>query len=404
MTYKYHIAIGISAGIAGYKIVDLIKTLKRENIRISVVMTDSAVKMFGSDMFKNAGGRIYQQLLPASFDYRAVLKDKKVEHISLSDSLDLLLLAPATANMIAKIAMGLADDYLTTLVLSVTCPVLIAPSMNSNMWHNAATMDNLRKLKNLGYFIIPPDKGQLACGYQGVGRLKNISDIKQEILDFLNSSKRLKGLKILVTAGGTSVPIDSVRVITNKASGKFGKYIAEACFRSGADVLLLRSENSVISNLPIQEKIFQSNQDLQRMLEQYCKSYDIIFHSASIADFYPERSFRGKMKSESKYTIILKREEKLIGKIKKLNPKIILVGFKAEVDLDEHEIRNIGQTEIKKYGADYVIINDVGRDGIGFGSDDNEIYIVGNNGLYKKFAKQKKQILARKLIETIFPI
>src|SRR3989344_3711567 len=246
MKQKIHIAIGISAGIAAYKVADLINSLKSKNIKVSVIMTQNAIKMFGQSRFEeSSGNKIYHDMVSSDFDFRQVLQNKKVEHIALADSLDLLIIAPSTANIIAKIANGIADDYLTTLILSVTCQVLIAPSMNTNMWNKEITQSNIDKLKKLGYFILNPDSGELACGYDGVGRLKNTSDIEKIIFEFISQSKELSGKKVIVTGGGTSIPIDSVRSITNRASGKMGKYIAEECFKRGADVLLLRAENSV---------------------------------------------------------------------------------------------------------------------------------------------------------------
>ena len=385
MNNQHHIGIGISAGIAGYKMVDLITRLKAKKMKISVIMTDNAIKMFGLEIFEKAANTpVFHRQIPQDFDYRSVLKNKKVEHIALADSLDLLVIAPATANFIAKLGNGIADDYLTTLALSVTCQVLIAPSMNTNMWYNSTTQENLRKLIAKGYYLVKPDFGDLACGYQGIGRLKNTDELETAVLELLKKRNSLKGKKILVTAGGTSVSIDAVREITNRASGKMGKSLAEVAFKRGAEVLLLRAENAVVPDLNIKQGTFRTVEDLSKLLVKYCRSYDIIFHSAAVSDFYLDKPQTGKMDSSKTYSLTLVPTEKLIDKIKKWNPKITLVGFKAVVSPKEEELERLGVDMIKTYNADYVVINDVGRNDIGFGSDYNEVYLLPKNGQFYK--------------------
>lgn len=399
---KYKIGIGISAGIAGYKIADLIKSLKAKNIAVSVIMTKKAVEMFGSDIFSaSSGNKVYQKIIPDFFDYQAVLKLKKVEHITLADSLDLLLVAPATADIIAKIAHGIADDFLTTLVLSVTCKVVIAPSMNSNMWTNKITRENLLKLKSLGFLLISPDSGQLACGYQGVGRLKNINEIENIILHYLQKSSSLKGKKILVTGGGTSEPIDDVRYITNKASGKMGKSIAECAYLRGGKTLFIKADSALGSDFPVKEASFNTVSDLKAQLLKYCPDYDIIFHSASVSDFRLYPKFSGKLDSQQSLHLDLHPAEKLINQIKNINPKIKLVGFKAEFGIKEYEIKNISAKLFKEAKADYVVVNDISRDDIGFSSDYNELYIISKKGLINKLQKDTKQQIADKLLDII---
>lgn len=402
MKNKYHIAIGISAGIAAYKIVDLIKSLKNNNIKVSVIMTKNAVKMFGTEMFENASrNKVDTSIIPENFKFREVLKDKKVEHIALADSLDLLLIAPATADIIAKIVSGIADDYLTTLVLSVTCPVFIAPSMNTNMWQNPATRKNLNTVKNLGYYLISPDNGLLACGYEGIGRLKNVTDLENNIINFLEKRNTLNGKKILITAGGTSVAIDSVRSITNRASGKMGKSLAQAAFKRGAEVLLLRSQNSVRPDFRIPEETFNTVRELSLLLTKYSPLYDIIFHSASVSDFNPSEDYKGKLDSGKVFHLTLNPGEKLINKIKILNQNAVLIGFKAEINIREKDIINISGKLMNDSQADYVIINDVGRSDIGFASDYNEVYMVSSDGKQVKLKKDTKDNLAEKILDLI---
>src|SRR3990167_141639 len=189
-----NIIIGIASGIAGYKIAGLIKLLKKKDYQVEVVMTETALKMFGTEMFqKETGKPVFYQLLEKDFDYREIVERRAVDHIMLADKADLLLIAPATANSIAKIALGLADDFLSTLVLAVTCSVVICPSMNVHMWQNPAVQENIKILKKRGHIIIPPDSGDLACGYTGVGRLKDRREIAGIIDKLLTKSKQLSG-------------------------------------------------------------------------------------------------------------------------------------------------------------------------------------------------------------------
>jgi len=401
---KYHIGIGISAGIAGYKIIDLVSRLVTKNVKISVIMTENAIKMFGVKMFENASGNpVIHDLFPPEFDYSQVLRDKKVGHISLADNIDLLLIAPSTANILAKLAHGIADDYLTTLALSVTCPVLIAPSMNTNMWHNSFTRSNLKLLIDKGFHLIRPDSGELACGYQGVGRLRNLSEIEEYIFAVLQNAKMLKGNKVLITAGATAEPIDEIRYITNFASGKMGKSIAEEAYNRGAAVLLLRAKNAVEPDKPIKQEIFSSGKELTSLVRKYCPGHDIIFHSSAVSDFYPSRKFNGKMNSHRSFNVILHPMDKIITKIKKWNPQITLVGFKAVVSPQMKKIETAGNNLIRDSRADYVVINDVSRTDIGFGSDYNEVYLKSKQGTpLHKLSKNRKEIIAGKILDYIF--
>lgn len=215
---KTVVVIGISSGIAAYKILDLIKILKAGDCEIYVIMTKHAAMMVDSEEFaKISGHKVYIDLFPKGFDYRKVLKTREVEHIQLADSASLFIIAPATANIIAKIAVGVADDFLTTSLLATIAPVFIYPSMNPHMWSNPIVQENIKKLKQIGYHIFSPATGLLACGYQGMGRLPDVKFIAEEIFQFLKQENKLKGKKIIVTAGGTVEEIDKVRVITNKA-------------------------------------------------------------------------------------------------------------------------------------------------------------------------------------------
>jgi len=397
------VVIGISSGIAAYKIIDLIKILKGKNITVEIIITSAAVKMFGVEMFEKAvGKKVYSDLIPQDFDYRQVLKNREVEHIKLADSASLLVIAPATANIIGKLAHGLADDFLTTTVLAATAPILICPSMNVNMWRNPILQDNLDKLSKLGYLIMQPDSGQLACGYKGVGRLAEPEKIADEILGLLSNREKLKDTKIIVTAGGTSEPIDAVRTITNRASGKMGLALAEECHQQGAEVLLIRSNTAVSSRFNIKEETFETAKDLENLIKKHIKSYDVLFHTAAVSDFIPEKYIDGKLDSKKPLNLILKPAAKIIHQIKTWNPKIKLIGFKAVYKEKEENLIKIGIKKLKESNSDFVIVNDVGREGVGFGVDTNEVYIISQKGFLAKISKNTKTEVAKKIIDAIF--
>ncbi len=400
---KRTVIIGISSGIAAYKIVDLIKILRSRNITVEVIMTNTAVKMFGKEMFEKASGKkVYTALISSDFDYKEVLKNREVEHVKLADNASLFVVAPATANIIAKIAHGISDDFLTTTLLAAYTHVLICPSMNVHMWENSVVQENLDKLKQLGYFILHPDSGDLACGYKGVGRLAEPAKIAEEIFQLLFEREKLKGQKIIVTAGGTSEPIDAVRTITNRALGKMGTAIAETCYMQGADVLLLRAKNSIAGRFDIKEQIFETSQDLEELIRKNVANYDVLFHTAAVSDFVSEKKLDEKLESQESFTLKLKPAPKIINKIKTWNPKIKLIGFKAVYKLPEKELIKVGMEKLHDSNSDYIIVNDVGKEGVGFAVDTNEVYIISPKDLVAKIEKAPKKDVARKIIKYIF--
>lgn len=416
---KHTVVIGISSGIAAYKIVDLIKILRNKNIDVEVIMTATAVLMFGKEMFEDVSGKkVYSSLIPKDFDYRQVLKNREVEHVKLADNAPLFVIAPATANIIGKLAHGIADDFLTTAVMATSSPVLICPSMNVHMWENPILQENLEKLQSRGYFIMEPDSGELACGYQGVGRLAEPEIIAGEIIRLLNKKNTLKGRKIIVTAGGTSEPIDAVRTITNRASGKMGAAIAEECYKRGAEVLLLKSKTVVGTNAPqdtsgvtrrgspdgggMKIKVFETSADLEQLIEKHVKNYDTLFHTAAVSDFVPSEKLDMKLDSGKSFVLKLKPAKKIISRIKKWNPKIKLIGFKAVYKLQEKELIETGIKKSKDSNSDYIIVNDVGKEGVGFAVDTNEVYIISPKGLVAKIEKDTKKEVAGKILDLIF--
>jgi len=399
---KKNILIGVTGGIAAYKVIDLVKLLTKEGNNVFVIMTKGAVEMISKDDFEKASGnKVMINLFEKNFDYKQVLKNKKVEHIQLADKCDVLVIAPATANVIGKLANGIADDFLTTITLAITAPIIICPSMNVNMWGNPIVQENLKKLRSAGYQIIEPTSGMLACGYEGVGRLEDVEIIKNEIIKQLNRTDSLKEKKIIITAGGTVEKIDEVRSITNRSSGKMGVAIAEECYLRGGDVLLLRAKNSVAPRYLIKEKIFNTVDELMDLIKGNITDTDIFFQTAAVSDYKVDRSFNGKISSKKSLDLKLVSQVKIVDQIKKMSPKTFLIAFKAEYNLQEKELIKKAQGKMKESKADVVIANDISRSDRGFESDNNEVYIISKNKKVNKIALTSKREIAKQIVTFV---
>lgn len=399
---KKTVVLGVTSGIAAYKTLELVKQLCKENIEVHVIMTDKATKMVSPSLFeKITQNKVLINLFEKGFDYKKILNTRKVDHITIADSADCFVIAPLTANTLGKIAHGMADDFLTTTLLAVRCPVILCPSMNVNMWNNSLVNKNILKLKQLGYHIIEPENGALACGYEGKGRLADIKKIKSSILTSLASSTELKGKKILITTGGTIEKIDDIRYISNFSSGKMGIALAEDCLRRGADVLLLRAKNAVIPSTAISEELFTSSDNLLALLQKHIKNFDILFHAAAVSDFLIEKPFTGKLKSNTSINIVLKPRVKILDLIKRMNPRICLIAFKAEHKVSEDSLIQLSFTRLQQTNSDAIIANDVGKDNRGFEVDTNEVFIILKNNKTKKIPLAEKKDVAKSIIDYL---
>ena len=397
-----NIVIGISSGIAAYKISDLIKKLIKSGHYINVIMTKNSVHLISPGKVEElTGNKVFLNLFEENFTPEKILDERKVDHIEVAKNADLFIVAPATANTTAKLAMGIADDFLTTAILATTAPVLICPSMNTNMWNHPATQKNLKQIQSFGYEILFPATGKLACGTHGRGRLPETQEIEQTVEMILSRKKILKGQKVIITSGGTTEPIDDARVITNRSSGKMGKALAEAAYRYGANTTFIRAERSVKSNLPIKQVTFTTSTDLEKILQHEVKNADIIFHAAAVSDFIPNK-VDGKINSDKRLEIEFEPTRKIINKIKNINSKCILVAFKAVSTSDESEIKVKTDKLFKNSHADYIIVNNISRTDIGFESDENEVQILGNDGKIKFIPINSKEAIAREIVEKIF--
>ncbi len=395
------VLLGITSSIAAFKSLELIRLLRDNNVRVVVIMTKNAASMISPGEFEKASGnRVYVELFEKGFDYKKILQEKQVEHIALADSASILAIVPTTANMLAKLAHGIADDYLTTTTLAATAPILLAPAMNVHMWHNAIVQENVRILTKRGYHIVEPTKGMLACGYEGQGKLEEVKIIYHAISLLLSNSTKWTGKKVIVSAGGTKEYIDDVRFISNNSSGKMGVALANALSQQGADVILLRATNSAIPISLMREYEFRTSEDLLRLVRKYTKKADFFFHTAAVGDFAIKKQL-GKISSNKTTHIVLTPQKKIIDEIKKINPAIFLTAFKAEHTSKPHELITSAKKKLLESDAQLIVANDISRTDRGFGSDSNEVYLVTAQKPTKHVPLGKKHIIAEHILDYV---
>ena len=384
------ILIGITGGIAAYKICELIRMFKRQNANVRVICTPNALNFITKLTLQNLS---QNEVGVDEFE----IPDFKPEHISYADEADIMIIAPATANTIGKIANGICDNLLTSIVCAFKNPVVIAPAMNCNMWENLIIQENIQKLRSTGYEIIAPESGFLACGYNGTGRLADLNKIFDKTAEIINSKKKLTGKKIVITAGGTIEDIDPVRYISNYSSGKMGLALADEAFQQGAEPVLITTKDIVRPYKIIKVK---SADEMKQAVEADFGGADCVIMAAAVADYRVKNKAEQKMKKTDSDTLTLElvKNPDILKELctKKTTQKI--VGFCAE---SENLIEN-AQEKIRKKGCDYLIANDISRKDIGFASDYNEVVIFNKTGGQKRIERAPKNIIARKILEEIY--
>lgn len=398
-----NIVIGVTGSIAAYKVLGIAKSLRKLKAKIYVIMTEHSTKLVDPEDFEKASGnKVHTDLFEKNIDYRYYLKNNQpIKHINLADTADLLLICPATANIIGKIANGFADDLLTTTIMATSASVIICPAMNVNMWKNKIMQQNISKLKKSGYIIIGPEYGTLACGYEGFGRLSNPNIIIEKVKYILTKKTDLKGKKILITAGATIEEMDPVRIITNKSSGKMGTYIAEEAFLRGADVTLIRGINSIDPSYPLKDIKVSSSKELFDTIKKHLKPNEMVIHSAAVSDFTVKKKINYKIKSGKPLNLELSPTTKILEKIKKAQKNVFLVGFKAEYNVSKKLLIKRAYELLKKANADLIIANDVGKKNAGFNSETNEVFIVDKNKKVIHLPLDSKRNIASKILGLV---
>lgn len=384
------ILVGITGGIAAYKICELIRRFKKNGANVKVVCTPNALNFVTKLTLQNLS---QNEVYVEEFE----VKEWKPEHISLADEADIMVIAPATANTISKIACGIADNLLTSIACAFRKKMIIAPAMNCNMWDNPGVKENIRVLKARGVEILEPESGFLACGYMGKGRLCGVDKIYDAVCEGLNYSQKLKGKKVVITSGGTIEDIDPVRYISNYSSGKMGFALASSAKQMGADVVLITTKKI---EAPYKIVKVKSALDMQKALDDEFETSDIIIMAAAVADYRVKEVSPQKMKkgvNEELTLELVKNPDILKGLCEKKTHQCI-IGFCAE---SENLIEN-AKEKITKKGCDYLIANDISRNDIGFGSEDNEVVILDKNGGMKRLEKASKSVIACQILEAVY--
>ena len=384
------VLIGITGGIAAYKICELIRMFKRQNANVRVICTPNALNFVTKLTLQNLS---QNEVGVEEFE----IPDFKPEHISYADEADIMLIAPATANTIGKIANGICDNLLTSIVCAFKKPIILAPAMNCNMWENPIVQENIKKIQNNGFEIVEPETGFLACGYNGTGRLAALEKIFDKTVEVLQSKKKLTGKKIIITAGGTIEDIDPVRYISNYSSGKMGLALADEAFQQGAETILITTKDVT---RPYKTVKVKSATDMQKAVEADFEKADCVIMAAAVADYRVKNRAEHKMKKTDADTLTLElvKNPDILKELcaKKTTQKV--VGFCAE---SENLIENAKEKIIKK-GCDYLIANDISRKDIGFSSDYNEVVIFDKTGRQKRIERAAKAQIARRILEEIY--
>ena len=388
-----NIVLGVTGGIAAYKACDIVSKLVKKNINVDVIMTKNATNFVNPLTFQTLSSNI------VNVDMFADIKYWEVNHISLAKKADILLIAPATANIIAKIAHGIADDMLSTVALATKAKMIIAPAMNTNMYDNPATKENIDLLKSRGVIFVEPDTGLLACKDVGKGKLADVDTILKVVDYHLHESDEFKCKKILITAGATIEDIDPVRYITNKSSGKMGYAIAKIAAEMGADVTLISGKTQL--DVPYNLANFisvRSAQDMYEEVQKYWKTADVIIKAAAVADYTPKEKLGNKMKKqEGDLSIPLKRTIDILKSIGEEKTSQILVGFAAETQ----NVEQYAKEKILKKNLDMIVANDVSMAGAGFGTDTNIVQIFFKDFTSVKVDKISKEELAKTILTLI---
>ncbi len=393
------IALGVSGGIAAYKAAEIVRLLQDRGVRVQVIMTAAAQEFVRPLTFAALSG---EKVITSMFGSAAEQPnlDSAVEHISVAQSIDALLVAPATADTIAKFAQGMANDFLSTLYLATTAPVIIAPAMNVNMWEHPATQANLEVLRRRDVTVVEPGSGYLACGMIGAGRLAEPEQIVAATLERLGVAQDLAGETVLITAGPTHEPIDPVRYLGNRSSGKMGYALAEAALRRGAKVILV-SGPTALQPPPAAETMFvETAQQMRTAVLDRWEQASFIIMAAAVADYHVKNISAEKIKRTARWSCnsnpiptSLPISAALRHATGKRSP--VLIGFAAET---ENLLEN-ARAKLTKKRVDAIVLNDVSRSGIGFDSDRNEVTIVTVNEAVAVPEASKLEI-ARKILEA----
>ena len=387
------VVIGVSGGIAVYKALDVISALRKKNIDVRVIMTDSATKFVNPLTFQSLSQNI------VTVDMFSEPKAWEIQHISLAQKADLMLVAPATANIIGKISNGIADDMLSTTIMATKAKVIFAPAMNTNMYENRIVQGNIKRLKEYGYEFIEPASGRLACGDVGKGKLADVNTIVERVLAELSDKEQdLYGKKVLISAGPTIAPIDPVRYITNRSTGKMGYAIAEEAKERGAEVTLVSGPTNIEPPKGVKLINVKTNEEMKNEILNNFENSDIVIKSAAVADFKAKEYSSEKIKkTDEDLKLVLTRDSDILKALGDQKTNQILVGFAAE---SNNLIEN-AKKKLNNKNLDFIVANDITSNDTGFGSDENKVVIISKGNDMISLDKMSKKEVAKNIFDMI---
>ena len=395
MTMK--VALGVTGGIAAYKAAEIVRLLQDRGIRVQVVMTHAAQEFVRPLTFAALSGEKVITGMFASGEEQTPNIDSAIEHIAVAQSIDALVVAPATADVLAHFAQGIASDFLTTLYLATTAPVVVAPAMNVNMWNHAAMQANLDILRARGVKVVEPGSGHLACGMVGAGRLAENETVVAAVLEVLGAWQDLSGETVLVTAGPTREKVDPVRYLTNRSSGRMGYAIAEAALRRGARVLLVSGPTSLTPPAAAEITRVESAEQMRQAVLELLSKATIVIKAAAVADYRAKSVCDQKIKRRGPMTLELEPTADILKEISLRKRSQIVFGFAAET---ENVLENARQ-KLSSKQVDAIVVNDVSREGVGFDSDRNQVTIITHDEVVEVPETTKWEVAQRVLDQVV---
>ncbi len=386
------IVLGVTGGIAAYKAAEFVRLLVKQEAQVHVVMTENAQRFITPLTFQTLSGH------PVMTDPFALLDQTEIGHIALADLAELVVILPATANIIGKIASGIADDFLSTMVMASKAPVLVVPSMNVNMWESQALQRNVQTLKERGIHFVEPGVGELACHWYGKGRLAELEEVIEKIEEIF-SPKDLKGVKILITAGPTQEPLDPVRFLTNRSSGKMGYALAKVARRRGAEVTLVTGPTSLpLPHRDISSVSVRTAEEMRKAVLERFDGCSVLIKAAAVSDYRPKvRSPRKLKKSEVSLTLELERTVDILKEAGKRKGNRVLIGFAAETE----DLISNATEKLKEKNLDLIVVNDVTKAGAGFGVETNQVKILFPSGKVKDLPLMSKEEVSERILDEV---
>ena len=390
------VALGVSGGIAAYKAAEIVRLLQDREIRVQVIMTQAAQEFVRPLTFAALSG---EKVITGMFEAGNAEPniESAVEHIAVAQSIDALVVAPATSDILAKFAQGIANDFLTTLYLATTAPVIVAPAMNVNMWNHPATQANLEILRKRGVKIVEPDSGYLACGMIGPGRLAANESIVASVMQALGASQDLAGETVLITAGPTREKIDPVRYITNRSSGRMGYALAEAALRRGARVLLVTGPTSIVPPNAAEVTRIETADQMRASVLQLFSQATIVIKTAAVSDYRPKAAAIQKLKRTGPMSLELEPTTDILAELSVKKSAQLIIGFAAETE----NVMENARKKLAKKSLDAIVVNDVSRDGVGFDSDRNAVTILTQDEVLEVPETTKWEVAQRVLDQIV---